>query len=91
MHPFKQMKKSGLLIREFSSDVSTEDLVWHRDHHDREVKILEGKNWYLQMDNQIPKKLIEGRIYHIPANNYHRLIKGDGRLIVEIKENKGAI
>ena len=40
----------------------------------------------LQIDNKVPVKLIEGNIYKIPARVYHRVIKGDGDLIVNITE-----
>ena len=38
------------------------------------------------MDNQIPKQLKEGQTIFIPKGVYHRVIKGDGELIVKIKE-----
>jgi len=87
--PFKQKKLDGKLIREFSSDVESEELVWHRDRNDRYVTVVEGKEWYIQFDNQLPVKLIEGQVYYIPAHNYHRIIKGleSTNLTLEIKEN----
>ena len=88
MYPFKQSQKGDTIIREFASDVDSEELVWHRDRSDRYVKVLEGSGWYLQVDNQIPQKLIEGSVYFIPANNYHRVIRGKDSLIVSIKEHK---
>ncbi len=88
MYPFKQSQKGDTIIREFSPDVDSEELVWHRDRSDRYVKVLEGSGWYLQVDNQIPQKLIEGSVYFIPANNYHRVIRGKDSLVVSIKENK---
>ena len=88
MYPFKQSQKGDTIIREFAEDVSSQELVWHRDLCDRHVQILEGSDWYLQVDNQIPKKLVEGRVYFIPAHNYHRLIKGTSKLVVSIKENR---
>lgn len=87
MYPFKQSKTGNRIIREFSSKVGSEELVWHRDRLDRYVQVLEGKDWYLQIDNQVPEKLVEGHVYFIPANNYHRVIKGNGKLKVSITEN----
>ena len=75
-------------IRRFKQSVSSEELVWHRDRSDRVVKIVEGSGWQLQMDNGLPKKLVTGKEYRIPANNYHRLIKGKTDLVAEIKEDK---
>ncbi len=86
MLPFRQEERSGILLREFSKDVSSEELVWHMDKRDREVKILEGSGWKLQMDNDIPRDLIIGEIYKIPKYTYHRVWKGDSNLLVEIKE-----
>ena len=88
MYPFKQSQKGDTIIREFAPDVDSEELVWHRDRSDRYVKVLEGSGWYLQVDNQIPQKLVEGSVYFIPANNYHRVIRGKDSLVVSIKENK---
>ena len=88
MLPFKQEESSGFLIREFNSTVKNEELVWHRDRSDRLVQVLKGKDWFLQLDNQIPKKLVEGENYFISSSNYHRLIKGKGTLVLAIKENK---
>ena len=85
-YPFKQKKNNGLLIREFSKDVDSGDLVWHRDRKDRPVTVLEGAGWCLQMDNRLPKPLVPGKTYYIPMNTYHRVIKGETNLVVEIKE-----
>ncbi len=40
------------------------------------------------MDNSLPETLEEGREYHIPKMEYHRLIKGTGKLVVKIWEEK---
>ena len=70
MFPFRQKEVSGKLIREFSKDVDSEELVWHMDKRDREVRILEGSGWKLQMDNDIPRDLIIGETYKIPKYTY---------------------
>jgi|TARA_R110001592_G_scaffold58770_1_gene177862 hypothetical protein len=88
MLPFKQIKRGSALIREFSNKTSDSEYVWHRDKKDRYVKILEGKDWFLQLDNEVPKKLVENRVYFISANNYHRIIKGSTNLIVKIMEQE---
>ena len=84
--PFQQKQLNGLLIREFNKDVDSSELVWHRDRKDRDVTVIEGVDWFLQMDNQLPKPLMPGKTYHIPMNTYHRVIKGTTNLVVEIKE-----
>ena len=74
------------IVRTFSSDVAEDELVWHRDRRDRQVKVIEGKNWKLQLDNELPKMLEYNKTYNIPKQVYHRLIKGDSNLVVEIVE-----
>lgn len=76
--------KHNVVIREFKQDVPKEELVWHQDREDRHVKVIESDNWLLQMDNKLPIVLREGRTYRIPAYVYHRVIKGNGKLIIEI-------
>jgi hypothetical protein len=84
--PFKQIKlKENIVRRTFDLDVEPSELIWHMDREDRVVKVVEGTSWYLQMDNELPKKLIEGKEYFIPKMSYHRIIKGTSNLILEIK------
>ena len=88
MFPFTETKKGKVLIREFSQDVDKMELIWHRDREDRTITILESKGWKLQMDNTLPVVLEEGKSYSIPKNTYHRVIKGEGRLIIELEKHK---
>lgn len=84
--PFEQYKRHGLLIREFSKDVDSSELVWHRDKEDRLVVVKEGTGWMLQAENKLPESLSEGSIHFIPRNTYHRIIKGSTSLVIEIEE-----
>lgn len=87
MKPYKNTKTSeNSFIREFSSNVLDEELVWHRDERDRNLEILEGENWYIQFDNHMPEKLIKGEKYYVPKNVYHRVIKGTTNLKIHITE-----
>ena len=87
--PFLQLKLSeGHMIRGFSKTVDASELVWHMDEQDRRIKVLNGDSWYLQMDNSLPVLLEEGKTYEIPKMTYHRVIKGDTALIIEIFESK---
>lgn len=88
MFPFTEIKRGKVLIREFSQDVDKMELIWHRDREDRTITILESKGWKLQMDNTLPVVLEEGKSYSIPKNTYHRVIKGEGRLIIELEKHK---
>lgn len=81
----KQLSKK-IFLREFKRDVVSDELVWHMDREDRYVKVVSGKGWELQLDNQLPLLLKENTIYFIPKYTYHRVIKGDTDLIVEIEK-----
>ena len=42
MYPFKEkMINSRLLLREFSKDVNSDELAWHRDRENRTVTVGE--------------------------------------------------
>lgn len=84
--PFEQKNISkNKAIRTFSESVEPSELIWHMDREDRVVKVLESDSWYLQMDNQMPTLLEVGKEYFIPKMTYHRVIKGNKNLIIEIK------
>ena len=71
-------------LRTFDINVNADELKWHRDREDRLVEIIDGENWGLQFDNELPKRLVKGGLYIIPEGVYHRVIKGDGELKVKI-------
>lgn len=81
-----ETKTSSHILREFDGDIDEQELVWHRDRNDREVTVVEGTGWKLQMDNELPKELMVGKLYNIKAMEYHRLIKGNGTLKLKIWE-----
>jgi hypothetical protein len=83
--PFQQEIINNIKIRTFLENVDDDELKWHRDREDRLVEVLEGSNWYLQMDNELPTPLIVGQKYFIPKGVYHRVIKGIGNLKVSIE------
>ena len=89
--PFKQQRLGNVLLREFSAAVNPSELVWHRDHSDRVVAVVEGSGWSLQMDNQLPVLLEVGKQYYIPKNTYHRVIKGSTKLVLEINETSSLL
>lgn len=85
MRPYKEKKvNSNFLIREFASDASDDELVWHRDQEDRLVTVNESNGWKLQLDNEMPFEMVVGESYFIPALKWHRVIRGHGRLIIEV-------
>jgi hypothetical protein len=84
--PFEEVKENGIKTRLFKENINIGELKWHFDKQDRKVKVVKSNNWMLQMDNDIPKPLKEGQTIFIPKGVYHRVIKGQGDLIVKIKE-----
>ena len=83
--PFEQIEKEGKLIRTFSTDVDSEELMWHQDLKDRNVTVIEGNGWLFQMENELPIKLEDAKQIFIPKLAWHRVLKGNDRLIVEIE------
>ena len=81
--PYSELTEEGYVIREFSSSTSSFELVWHRDKEDRYVQAIGRTDWMFQLDNQIPQRLSENKLF-IPKETYHRLIKGTGNLTVKV-------
>jgi len=74
-------------IRLFYRETEQTELVWHRDKRDRTVEVLFGDGWKFQYDNHMPKELKVGDILEVKSMEYHRLLKGDTKLILKITEN----
>ena len=70
------------IIREFNENIDPIELLWHRDDEDRTIEILEGIDWMIQLDNQLPI-LLNSHIF-IPRGMCHRTIKGEGPLKIKI-------
>ena len=71
-------------IRTFSKDVDPMELVWHQDAEDREIEVLEGKGWKLQMDNELPFELVKGDHIFTRESQIHRVLKGTTNLKIKI-------
>ena len=85
--PFQEtLLDNGLFKRIFEENVDSEELIWHRDREDRKVTISESKGWLLQIENKLPIPLEEGKEYFIKANEWHRVIKGKGKMILFIEK-----
>jgi len=80
--PYKEYSGKGYIIRRFSENVENSELKWHKDLEDRIVIPIEETNWLFQRDNQLPEKITE-KLF-IKANDWHRVIKGTGNLVVKI-------
>lgn len=86
-YPFEQEIFNGKIKRTFTPDVESEELKWHQDLKDRKVTIIEDGGWAFQMEDDLPSKLHVAQQIHIPKLVWHRVIKGEGKLVVEIEED----
>ena len=68
----------------FSKDVDSMELVWHQDKEDREIEVLEGKGWKVQLDNK--KGMLVGCDDSLILNegDVHRIHKGTTDLKIKI-------
>jgi len=85
-YPFEQIELNNKKIRTFSPEVEDDELKWHQDLNDRKVTILESGGWSFQMEDELPTKLQNAKQIFIPKLVWHRVIKGDTKLVVEIEE-----
>lgn len=86
MRPYTELIENLKITRTFDTNVESDELVWHQDKEDRIIKILEGINWKIQMDNELPIELKKGDEVFIPKYTYHRVFKGRTPLVIEITE-----
>ena len=70
------------IIREFNEDIDPIELLWHRDDEDRLIEIIENTDWFIQLENQLPLSMNES--IFIPRHEWHRTIKGTGKLRLKI-------
>lgn len=84
--PFEEKQLTeNKTLRSFSSTVEDDELIWHMDREDRKITIKESNGWKLQYDNQLPVEMKPGQTFFIKAQEYHRVIKGKGNLVIEIE------
>ena len=81
--PIVENKIKTRLLKE---NIESRDFKWHFEKRDRKIKVVQSNDWMLQFENRKPRPLKEGQIITIPKGVYHRVIKGDGDLIIKIKE-----
>lgn len=81
--PYKNLEEtSEYIIREFSEDIDSKELLWHRDREDRRIVTIGNTDWQVQLDNQLPVSL-NSSIF-IKKHQWHRVLKGTGVLRVKI-------
>jgi hypothetical protein len=84
MFPFTEQQIDDVYVRTFSSDVHELDLEWHRDREDRIVTCKHQTDWKFQFDNETPINF--DKPIFINKHTYHRIIRGNGDLTLEIKK-----
>ena len=78
-----------LVQRSFMSNLIEEELNWHMDEEDREVFVVEGDGWYLQIENEIPQMMQKESLFKIPKEIWHRIINKNGtNLIINVRKYK---
>jgi len=82
---YERYTRKNVSIRTFSSQIDPEELKWHQDDETRFIRVKKGSGWSIQYDNQLPQPLQEGRSYLVMRGEWHRVIKGDDDLVVEIE------
>ena len=94
MLPFKEKiieetETYTLVQRDFMSTLIEEELNWHMDEEDREVFVVEGDGWYLQIENELPQLMQKESIFKIPKETWHRIINKNGtHLIINVRKYK---
>jgi len=88
MRPYKEEQQDGYIIREFLESTPSFEFVWHRDKEDRYIEPTHDTDWLFQLDNEIPQQLQKSKLF-IPKETYHRLIKGNGNLVLKIWKING--
>lgn len=87
--PFKEQNvRPDIFKRTFYRGLDGYELKWHTDNEDRKVKVIQSKDWKIQLDNELPQTFYEGKEYFIPKGIFHRVIKGEGDLVIEVHKMK---
>ena len=74
-------------IRTFPKDVDEMDLIWHADKENRIITVLEGNGWKFQFDEELPIEMTKGLSISILKGRIHRVIKGNGPLVIKLQKN----
>jgi hypothetical protein len=80
------MLAENVKYRRILNEGASDECTWHRDEKDRIVQIVEGSGWKIQFDNQLPVTVNPGDRIRILAQEWHRVIPGNGDLLMIIKE-----
>jgi hypothetical protein len=84
--------KENSFIRIFDQSIHSDEFVWHKDKNKRIVRVLcSDESWQFQYDNKLPFFLKNDDVLTIEKESYHKLHKGNGTLVLHIKEEKNNI
>ena len=61
VNPYLDKYVDNKIVRYFSEEVDDKELIWHRDKKTRDVEVISGNGWQLQMDNELPEDLKKGK------------------------------
>ena len=85
--PYKNIEVTDdYIIREFDENIDPIELKWHRDNESRTIEIIGKTNWKIQLDNQLPTSMNDP--IFIERHQWHRVIKGTGKLLLKINKLK---
>ena len=76
------IESDDTVSRLFPATTKPEALKWHMDDEDRIITVLEKTNWRFQFEDQLPVPL--NKPIFIRRHQWHRLIKGEGPLMISI-------
>ena len=62
-------------VRLFKAETDPDESDWHRDREDREVSVISGSGWLLQLENEVPVALGSESPHFIPKGVWHRAIR----------------
>ncbi len=84
---YKEIVDYGIKYRLFSTFSEEDMLTWHIDGVRRKIHVLRNSGeWMFQFDDETPYKLTELKNFIIEAEQFHRVIKGHGDLLIAIEE-----
>jgi len=72
--PFTERQLAPNIFRRRFFPSNAEEMAWHQDPENRTVLIEGGSGWMLQLDNELPMILVQGKTYKIPRFVWHRLL-----------------
>ena len=86
-HPFsEELVSENVYLRTFAEGIDNDELIWHRDHEDRVITVVESNGWKFQAEDKLPIDLATGDRIEVKAEEWHRVIKGQGDLVVEVQK-----